>query len=70
MPSFGGEVNLPHVPTLGHVKEPSNCGKLRVAGKIRVFSFLPSLVEASRAAWCGASLEMKELFQGQEYNRP
>jgi hypothetical protein len=52
--------NLPHVPTLGHVKEPNTCGKLQGAGKIRVFSFLPSLVEASRAAWCGAPLEMKE----------
>jgi hypothetical protein len=44
----------------GHVKEPSNCGKLRVARKIRVFIFLPSLMEASRAAWCGAPLEVKE----------
>jgi hypothetical protein len=24
------------------------------------FSFLPSLIEASRATWCGAPLEMKE----------
>jgi hypothetical protein len=52
--------NLPHVPTLGHVKEHNACSKLRGAGKIRVLSFLPLLVEASRAAWCGAPLEMKE----------
>jgi hypothetical protein len=25
-----------------------------------MFSFLPSLIEASRAAWCGVPLEMKE----------
>jgi hypothetical protein len=52
--------NLHTLPTLGHVKEPNTCSKLRGAGKIRVFSFLPSLVEASRATWCGAPLEMKE----------
>jgi hypothetical protein len=45
---------------LGHVKEPSSCGSLRAAGKIRMFSFLPSLIEVSRAAWCGVPLEMKE----------
>jgi hypothetical protein len=50
---------------LGHVKEPNACSKLRGAGKIRVLSFLPSLVEASRAAWCRAPLEMKELFRGE-----
>jgi hypothetical protein len=33
-----------HVPTLGHVKEPNTCSKLRGAGKIRMFSFIPSLV--------------------------
>jgi hypothetical protein len=44
----------------GMCKEPSACTKLRGPGKIRVLSFLPSLVEASRAAWCGAPLEMKE----------
>jgi hypothetical protein len=60
MPSFGGEVNLSHVPTLGHVKDPSCCSSLRAAGEIRMFSFLPSLIEASRAAWCGVPLEMKE----------
>jgi hypothetical protein len=26
--------NLSHVPTLRHVKEPSNCGKLRIVSKI------------------------------------
>jgi hypothetical protein len=53
------------------VKEPNACSKLRGAGKIRVLSFLPSLVEASRAAWCGAPLEMKEgTIQGREYNQP
>jgi hypothetical protein len=45
---------------LGHVKEPSSCGSLRAAGKIRMFSFLPSLIEVSRAVWCGVPLEMKE----------
>jgi hypothetical protein len=55
---FGGLVvsMLAHVPTLGHVREPSSCGSLRAAGKIRMFSFLPSLIEASRAAWCGVPL--------------
>jgi hypothetical protein len=63
--------NLPHVPTLGHVKEPSARSKLWGAGKIRVLSFLPSLVEASRAVWCGAPLEMKKgTIQGREYNQP
>jgi hypothetical protein len=60
LPSEGKLNNLSHVPNLGHVKEASTCSKLRGAGKIRVFSFLSSLVEASRAAWCGAPLEMKE----------
>jgi hypothetical protein len=32
-----------------------------------MFCFLPSLMEASRAAWCGAPLEMKELLQGLGY---
>jgi hypothetical protein len=45
---------------LGHVKEPSSCGSLRAAGKIRMFSFLPLLIEVSRTAWCGVPLEMKE----------
>jgi hypothetical protein len=45
---------------LGHVKEPSSCSSLRAAGKIRMFSFLPSLIEVSRAAWFGVPLEMKE----------
>jgi hypothetical protein len=57
MPSFGGKVPC---PTLGHVKELSSCGSLRTAGKIRMFSFLLSLIEVSRAAWCGVPLEMKE----------
>jgi hypothetical protein len=34
--------------------------KFRVVGKIHAFCFLPSLIEASRAAWCGALLEMME----------
>jgi hypothetical protein len=51
---------MSHVPILGHVKEPSSCGSLRAAGKIRMFCFLPSLIEVSRAAWCGVPLEMKE----------
>jgi hypothetical protein len=34
--------------------------KFRVVGKIRAFCFLPSLIEASRAALCGAPLEMTE----------
>jgi hypothetical protein len=45
---------------LGHVKEPISCSSLRADGKICMYSFLPSLIEASRAAWCGAPLEMKE----------
>jgi hypothetical protein len=61
LPSEGKSNNLFHVPTLGHVKEPSSCGSLRAAGKIRMFSFLPSLIEVSRAAWCGVPLEMKEV---------
>jgi hypothetical protein len=51
---------MSHVPTLGHEKEPSDCVSLGIAGKIRLLSFLPSLIEASRAAWCGAPLEMTE----------
>jgi hypothetical protein len=46
IPCFGGEVNLSHVPTLGHVKEPTSCGSLRAAGKFRLFNFLPSLIES------------------------
>jgi hypothetical protein len=66
LPSEGKSNNLPHVPTLGRVKEPSNSGKLRVAGKIRVFSFLPLLVEVSHAAWCGASGdEGRNYFRGE-----
>jgi hypothetical protein len=59
-PLEGKSNNLSHVPTLVHVKEPSSCSSLRVAGKIRMYSFLPSLIEVSRAAWCGVPLEMKE----------
>jgi hypothetical protein len=71
LPSEGKLNNLPHVPTLGHVKEPNACSKLGGAGKIRVLSFLPSLVEASRAGWCGPPLEMKEgNIQGREYYQP
>jgi hypothetical protein len=51
---------MSHVPTLGHVKEPSSCSSLRAAGKIRMFSFLPSLIQVSRTAWCGVPLELKE----------
>jgi hypothetical protein len=58
LPSEGKSNNLPHVPTLGHVKDPSICSELRGAGKIRS-SFLPSLIEVSRAGWCGVPLEMK-----------
>jgi hypothetical protein len=54
----------------GMCKEPSACSNLWSPGKIRVLSFLPSLVEASHAAWCGAPLEMKEgTIQGREYNQ-
>jgi hypothetical protein len=34
LPLEGKLNNLSHVPTLRHVKEPSNCGKLRVASQI------------------------------------
>jgi hypothetical protein len=60
LPSEGKSNNLSHVPTLGHVKDPISCSSLRADGKIRMYSFLPSVIEASRAAWCGAPLEMKE----------
>jgi hypothetical protein len=60
LPSEGKSNNLSHVPTLGHVKNSISCSSLRADGKIRVCSFLPSLIEASRAAWCGAPLEMTE----------
>jgi hypothetical protein len=60
LPSEGKSNNLSHVPTLGHVKEPSSWGLLRAAGKIRMYSFLPSLIEVSRASWCGMPLEKKE----------
>jgi hypothetical protein len=33
LPSEGKLNNLSHVPTLRHVKEPSNRGKLRIASK-------------------------------------
>jgi hypothetical protein len=32
LPSEGKYNNLSHVPTLGHVKNPSFCGELRAAG--------------------------------------
>jgi hypothetical protein len=60
LPSEGKSNNLSHLPTLGHLKEPSSCNLFRAAGKIRMYSFLPSLIEASRTAWCGVALEMKE----------
>jgi hypothetical protein len=56
LPPEGKLSNMSHVPTLWHVKEPSNCSKLRFASKIPSTKFPPSLVEDSRAAWCdGAS---------------
>jgi hypothetical protein len=60
LPSEGKSNNLFHVPTLGHVKEPRSCSSLQAAGKIHMFSFLPSLIEVYRAAWCGVPLEMKD----------
>jgi hypothetical protein len=41
---------------LRHVKELRNCSELRIA-KLNSFDkkFLPSLVEGSRAAWCGGA---------------
>jgi hypothetical protein len=44
----------------GMLKTPTTAVKFRVVGKIRAFCFLPSLIEASRAAWCGAPLKMTE----------
>jgi hypothetical protein len=44
----------------GMSKTPTTAVKFRVVGKIRAFCFLPSLIDASRAAWCGAPLEMTE----------
>jgi hypothetical protein len=44
----------------GMSKTPTTAVKFRVVGKIRTFCFLPSLIETSRAAWCGAPLEMTE----------
>jgi hypothetical protein len=44
----------------GMSKTPTTAVKFRVVGKIRAFCFLPSLTEASRAAWRGAPLEMTE----------
>jgi hypothetical protein len=44
----------------GMSKTPTTAVKFWVVGKIRVFCFLPSLIEASRADWCGAPLEMAE----------
>jgi hypothetical protein len=41
----------------GMSKTPTTAVKF---GKIRAFCFLPSVIEASRAAWCGAPLEMTE----------
>jgi hypothetical protein len=60
LPSEGKSNNLSYVPTLRHVKDPISCSSLRADSKIRVCSFLPSLIEASRAAWCGAPLEITE----------
>jgi hypothetical protein len=48
----------------GMSKTPTTAVKFRVVGKIRAFCFLPSLIEASRAAWCGAPLEMTEGTSG------
>jgi hypothetical protein len=57
LPPEGTLNNLSHVPTLRHVKEPSNCGKLRIFSKIpSIKKFPPSLAEGSHAVWCdGAS---------------
>jgi hypothetical protein len=44
----------------GISKTPTTAVKFRVVGKIRPFCFLPSLIETSRAAWCGAPREMTE----------
>jgi hypothetical protein len=57
LPPKGKLNNLSHVPTLRHVKEPSNCGKI-TGCLLNSFDkkFPPSLAEGSRAAWCdGAS---------------
>jgi hypothetical protein len=55
LPSEGKSNNLPHVPTLGHVKDPSFCSCW-----LNSFRFLPSLIEASRVGWCGVPLEITE----------
>jgi hypothetical protein len=44
----------------GMSKTPTTAVKFRVVGKIRAFCFLPSLIDASRAALCGTPLEMTE----------
>jgi hypothetical protein len=56
----GSQIICPMSQIWGHVLEPSSCGSLRAAGKMRMFKFLPSLIEISRAAWCGVPLEMNE----------
>jgi hypothetical protein len=56
LPSEGKLNNLSHVRTLRHVKEPSNCSKLRITRKNSFYKkFPPSLVEGSRAPWCGGA---------------
>jgi hypothetical protein len=47
LPPEGNLNNLSHVPTLRHVKEPSNCGKLRIVSKIP--SIKSSLLRWQRA---------------------
>jgi hypothetical protein len=39
LPSEGKLNNLSHVPTLRHVKEPSNCSELRFASQISSIKF-------------------------------
>jgi hypothetical protein len=57
--------NLYHAPTLRHVKEPSNCGKLRIVSKIPTIK--SSLLRQQRAL---APLEMNEgTTSGVGYNQ-
>jgi hypothetical protein len=47
LPSEGKSNNLPHVPTLGHVKDPIFCS-VNYGLLAKLFRFLPLLIEASR----------------------
>jgi hypothetical protein len=65
LPPEGKLNNLSHVPNLRHVKEPSNCNKLRIASKIPSIK-VPSFASrglSRRLVWWRLWRWMRELRQ-------